>query len=131
LSVSAQEATSLDWRPAGVTPLRLRAALDDGTTLPLELVAGEVAAAATAALPTHVFSGRRGKPLTIDLAALAGTETEAAALQWSRPLRGGRLERAEGGTLRYRPPGNFVGTDQFALRSPTLGELTVKVMVLP
>jgi hypothetical protein len=80
---------------------------------------------------TRVVSGRRDTVLKIDLAALLTGPVDAAALRWSQTLRGGRVQRGEGGTLQYRPPEHFVGTDQFALRGAPQGDLTVKVMVLP
>lgn len=119
---------AVDWQAAEGDVLRLRATLADGSEQPLELM-GAPRAAATAAAPARILEARRGTPLAIALDELAGADS--AAVRWSAPLRGGRLERGGDGVLRYRPPGAFVGIDQFALRAPGVGELTVKVMVRP
>ncbi len=131
--VEGQDATpgqpdAVEWRVGELAVLRLRATLADGSEQPLELVGAPRATAAPAA-PTRILEARRGTPLAIALDELAGADP--AAVRWSAPLRGGRLARGSDGVLRYRPPGSFVGTDQFALRAPGVGELTVKVMVRP
>ncbi len=121
------------WAPsaAGAEVLRLRLALSDGTVLPLEVRPQASQVAGDAAASTRMLAGRRDTPVPIDVAALAGPGADPKALQWSQPLRGGRIERGEDGETRYRPPQGFVGTDQFALRGGPGGDVTVKVLVRP
>lgn len=132
-AVEAIGPTQWVWKPAAAATdaLRLRVALSDGTVLPLEVRPQAPLAGGDAAASTRMLAGRRDTPVSIDVAALAGPGADPKALQWSQPLRGGRIERGEGGETRYRPPQGFVGTDQFALRGGPGGDVTVKVLVRP
>lgn len=134
-AVDAEQAgsTAVVWRPgtqAGAS-LRLQLALSDGSQLPLELAVAAPPAQAGDQVSSRVLAGRRDTPLVVDVPALLGRAADLKALTWSQPLRGGRLERGEDGSLRYRPPHGFVGTDQFALRGGPQGDLAVKVLVRP
>jgi hypothetical protein len=122
----------LSWQPASAEDrLAVRAALSDGSELPLIVAqAATLAGPATQAAP-KVLSVRRDTPLRIDFAAWLPQGTDLKDVRWSQTLRGGRLARGDDGSLRYQPPERFVGTDQFALRGTSQGDLVVRVLVVP
>lgn len=122
----------LSWQPPSAeSSLLVVATLSDGSRLPLTVAVAAAPVQGLAPSSAKVLSVRRDSPLRIDLAAWLPQGTDPKAVRWSQTLRGGRLARAEDGSLRYQPPERFVGTDQFALRGAPGGELVVRVMVLP
>ena len=126
------EGKRLDWRPqAPGERLMLQALLGDGTTLPLTVVAAGAPAAAAASQAVRLVSARRDTGLRIELETLMTPGADPRGLRWSQPLRGGRLSRNPDGTLQYQPPERFIGTDQFALRGVSGGDLVVRVLVAP